>query len=160
MRKPFMILPLALTILLAFTACNQDNVYSKKQKLGDKAWDKDEIFEFTADIDEAGNYQPVFVFRHHTAFAPPAMDVDVEVTSPSGETMNETFTVTVKDEEGEFLSDGAGDYWDLEQEILNDLSFDEPGAYHFQISHPYNDRIPLVLSVGLKIKKERLPGQE
>ena len=62
------------------------------------------------------------------------------------------FMIDVADEDGNYIGDGLGDIWDLEQP-LDTLIIDKPMTMNFQISQKVIDgNLPMVMEVGMKLR--------
>lgn len=144
-----------LAFALFFTSCNPNRIYEKHRKnFTDYHWNKTNVLEFSPVIEDTdAEYQIYIAFRHIYGFQNDAIDLNVEVTTPSGEVSNNIYTITVKNG-NEYLGDCAGDYCDLEQIIQDNYKFSEAGTYTYKISQVTNeDPLQWVMEVGLIIDK-------
>jgi gliding motility-associated lipoprotein GldH len=140
-------------ILLLFAGCS--GVYEKHQEVEDMVWKRDQAYVFEVEIDEPrAGYQVNGAIRHHEAMS--VHDIVTKITY-SGPGVSETafdFVFTLANEHGEWLGDGMGDIYDMEQQIVERLAFPEAGTYTFTIQHVMKqEMIPGVMAVSLSLKK-------
>ncbi len=153
MKKIFF-LPLVLLVLF-ITSCDSGHVYKKfKQNFPDYRWEKVNVLEYTPKItDTTSKYQQILTFRHIYGIPYEAVEVNVEITTPSGEVSDKNYILQLYDGKTE-LSECAGDYCDLETVIEDNYTFPETGTYKFKISQVTNkDPLQFVMEVGLIIDK-------
>ncbi len=143
--------------VLVFTSCNNNSVFEQRQKFENYTWNrlKPLMFEFNIENTDQ-EYNVFFTLRHITQYPYDDLKTNLTITSPSGEERTTVHTFKIKDSEGKFLGDGAGDLWDLKLPVKENMSFNEKGKYRFQIDNlmDYYDVVGL-LDFGLIVEKAR-----
>lgn len=137
------------------TSCDSNNVYKKfKKNFTDYRWEKSKVLEYSPVIQDANiDYQVYIAFRYIYGFPQESIDVNVEMTTPSGDVTTTLYTLYLRDGMEEY-GVCAGDYCDLEQLILEDYKFPETGTYTFKITQATDDDpLQWVMEVGLIIDK-------
>lgn len=122
--------------LMAFlaSAC-QSHYYKEAQNIPNAAWDKNNVISLQANIDDASaTYDVLLDFSYYANITHLALEAQVEITSPSGETETKAMNIPIKTESGEQLGDVAGDYGDISAKIKENSNFSETGVYTFKIS--------------------------
>ncbi len=154
MKKISFIL-LFVSTILSFS-CNKNRIYEKHRKnFTNYRWESSNILEYNPVItDTASAYKLYVAFRHIYGFQHPIVDINVEITSPSGKVTKNAYKLVVIKGKRKYLSDCAGDYCDLETLIEKNYKFKEQGTYTFKIEHLMeNDPVRNVMEVGLIIDK-------
>ncbi|MBN2776901.1 MAG: hypothetical protein JXR36_04635 [Bacteroidales bacterium] len=144
-----------LTFAILLSSCNPNRIYEKHRKnFTDYKWNKTNVLEFSPVIDDIdAEYQIHIAFRHIYGFQNDAIDLNVEVTTPSGDVSNNIYTINVRSG-NEYFGECAGDYCDLEQIIQNNYKFPETGTYKYKITQVTNDDpLQWVMEVGLIVDK-------
>jgi len=146
-----------LLIIIAFalflSACNENRVYEKHRKnFTEYNWEKSKVLEFSPTIENINaEYQIYFAFRYIYGFPQEKIDINVEITSPSGVITNTVYTAVLRDGTNEY-GVCAGDYCDLEHLLEDNYKFQETGTYTFKVSQLTNeDPLQWVMEVGLII---------
>ncbi len=142
--------------LLVLTSCDKNVVYKKYRKdFTEYRWKKAKVVEFSPNIEDTGLYYEIyFLFRHVYGFRHPDLDIDVEVTTPSGKVTKSHYTINVIGDGNKYISDCAGDYCDLEAILEDDFKFNETGVYNLKITQNTANTLNYVMEVGLMIKKK------
>lgn len=154
--KTIKLLSALLAVLFLVTSCNQNRVFEKHRKnFTDYRWESTNVCEYTPVIEDAdAKYDITFALRHIYGFQHKSLNINIEMTSPSGETKSNDYNIQVVGDKREYLSDCAGDYCDLETLIEEDFKFEETGTYTFKITHLMeDDPVQAVMEVGLIIDK-------
>jgi len=147
--------------MICFTSCNNNKVYDRFKKLSPGIdWMRSKKIQFQPSIsDTAIPYDIFFTVRHHTGYPHGILKVNVERISPSGKKMNKKYTLSLRDNNGRFKSEGAGDYWDYQELVEDDYYFTESGKYSYIIQHAMKkDRLTHLFDFGMVIKKD--PGEK
>ena len=141
---------------ITFLSCNQNTVYeTHESNFPDYRWAKEKTINFNPIIEDDTTACDVYLaLRHVAGFQHPAMKVSVERTAPSGETSKKDYSMKVIGDDGQYISDCAGDYCDLEVLIEDDVIFKEKGQYKYVVSQTMDgEYVPNVMEFGLIIKK-------
>ena len=144
---------IVLLIVVTSVACN--HIYKKydEESFGTLSWENGQVVMFNPIIEnpEIG-YELKFGIRHIYGLEITSIDILVNVTSPTGIETNKSYTLNVKDSQGEYIGSCIGDVCDLESIVDESFTFDEVGEYKIAIAHNEPvDKIRGVLAVGLVI---------
>ncbi len=152
MKKAIIMLAI---IPLILTSCSKNKVFEKYTKIENYKWKRDKLITFDVDIkDPKTNYDVTLALRHTTYYAFANIKVDVSVTFPSGELRTKYYNIFVRNTDGSFLGQGAGDLWDLTYPVFTDMTFPEAGIYKFEVQNvmPIME-LPDIMDVGLIVRK-------
>lgn len=130
----------ALVFLIA--ACQPEGrVFVEHQKLSsDLEWMRVDTPAFDIPITQAGQvYDMKLTFRYATGYQYPIAKILVFETSPSGKERTYEYELTIRDDAGNYIGDPAGDIWDSEHLIGPGKVFEEPGTYHYKVTHNMPD---------------------
>ena len=143
-------------IVIFAMSCNENRVYEKHRKnFTDYEWESSKVLEYSPEISELDQEYQIFVaFRHLYGFQIETIGVNVEITTPSGETSNKDYAIPIFENHLVYFGECMGSYCDLEVLVEDNYTFDEAGEYTFKIKH-LMDQDPLlnVMEVGLIIDK-------
>lgn len=129
------LLVLLITPLL-FVACNPGTVYKKYVDLENNKWEKDNKITFDVDIEETDIYYNVeFAFRHTSYYKWANVMVNLTSVYPSGEKRTRDYNFFVRDSDGSFKGEGAGDIWDNYFSLITKAKFPDKGKYSFTIEN-------------------------
>jgi len=145
-----------IAIALVAFSCNENRIYEEhKSEFPNYRWKKNNVVEFKPEVfDLEQRYNIYVAFRHVYGFQLKKVNVDVEMISPSGKTKKKSYKLKVMKGKGEYYSECAGDYCDLETLVEDNFKFKEVGNYIFNITYDEKlDFIPNVMQVGLVIDK-------
>ncbi|MFC2114403.1 gliding motility lipoprotein GldH [Bacteroidota bacterium] len=155
MIKSILVLLISCT-LLTIVSCSPNRVYEKHIKdFPSYRWDANRCIDFTFDIeDTASMYDIFFAFRHINGWQFKFINIKAIIKSPSDITYENSYSLKVMDNNGEYLSNCAGDLCDFEKIIERDFRFTETGIYtiSFQQTMPI-DPLPNIMEVGLIVKR-------
>jgi gliding motility-associated lipoprotein GldH len=143
------------TLLFLFTACDSGQVYKEYESLKNHEWKRDHTIVFDVQIDDIKSNYDVYLSIRHTTYYPYA-NLLVNITSydPSDNMRTKDFEFYLRSPDGQFKAEGAGDLWDIDFLLFEDISFPEEGVYSYHVSNymPYVST-PDIMEVGLIVKK-------
>lgn len=64
--------------------------------------------------------------------------ITLSINAPDGSSRARDFRFRIKDSEGNFKSEKIKGYYHFELPLINDMSFNENGEYHFKIENKYS----------------------
>ena len=151
MKKLLFLLPL----LLLFS-CNKTTLFTQKiDNFTDNRWQKTDTktfeFEIKKNIEEA---DIKLVFSH--VFDPQYQRVPLEVTikNPEGVEDNMFLNLQLKDDEGNSMSDCAGDVCDLEMDLKEGMKM-PAGKYVVTVENKFDgEYIPNVLALRITVEND------
>jgi gliding motility-associated lipoprotein GldH len=152
MKKTIFLLAMLSTLL---SACSKNKVYEKYIKIDNYKWKRDKLITFDVDIKNTNsNYDVILALRHTTYYAFANIKVNVTITFPSGEMRTRDYNIFLRDADGSFKGDGAGDLWDITYPVFDDITFPDVGNYKFEVQNvmPIVE-LPDIMDVGLIVRK-------
>ena len=149
MRNLLLLLSLSLFL---FAGCDSSAVFNNTEKF-ELSWNSKHIVSLSTETINPGKYQEVFVFRYGDGYPFSQLKIHLVTTGDGAMFTDSDFMIDVADEDGNYIGDGLGDIWDLEQP-LDTLIIDKPMTMNFQISQKVIDgNLPMVMEVGMKLRK-------
>ena len=151
MRRIFMLL----TMVVGLTACDSGKVFQSYEDMPNNRWPRDRIVSFAVNIeDTTAKYDVELAIRHSTYYAYANLLVNVTSIYPTGEERTKDYDFLLKNTDGSFKAEGAGDLWDITLPLMEAVQFPKSGKYIFNI----NNIMPLpetadIMQVGLVVKK-------
>jgi len=152
MKKTIVLLVLLSTIL---TSCSKNKVFEKYIKIDNNKWKRDNIITFNVDIkDVKSNYDITLALRHSTYYSFANIKVNVTLTFPSGDVRTRDFNIFLRNQDGSFKGDGAGDLWDITCPVFNQITCPDPGTYKIEVQNimPIME-LPDIMEVGIIVRK-------
>ena len=146
---------IAVIALFALTACNKGKIYEKRQTFDNYTWNRFKPLFFEVEVaDIKPEYNVYLCLRHITQYPYEDLKINLTVYSPSGEERTTMHTFIMKNKDGKFSGEGAGDLWDLKLLVKGNYVFNQAGKYKFQIDNlmDYFDIVGLV-DLGLIVEK-------
>jgi gliding motility-associated lipoprotein GldH len=149
--KKFSILAM---LLFSFSACTPDGrVFSDNQVLSPEIeWHKADVKTFQVPLVADKKYNVAIAFRFANGFPFRSAMVNMEITSPSGETSSQACELVVRQENGDYIGEAGFDIWDSEHQVLTNHSVTETGNYTFKLSHAMaQDPLNFAMEIGLLV---------
>lgn len=148
---------LVFLFLLILSACTNNKIFEKYIKTGNNIWKRDDIKKFEVPIEDTLSlYDVTIAIRHSSYYAFANIKVNLTISYPSGDMRTKEFNIFVRNEDGSFKGDGAGDLWDVAYPALQGVSFPFKGTYVFEIQNvmPLMET-PDIMDVGLIVRKSK-----
>ncbi len=144
-------------LLIIISSCNPGRIYEKHIKLKDYAWDKQETFTFTFEVEDiSASYDIYIAIRHAHIYPYKNLLVSSVMTTPSGEKRYTDYDLMIKDKNGDFLGDGMGDLWDITIPVRKNFRFHEKGKCTIEFENRMSKvRTPAIMEVGLIVEAAR-----
>lgn len=149
------LLSLIVIVFVLFQSCSKNKVYEKYIKIENHKWKRDNIITFDVEIkDTFSKYDIVLAIRHTTYYAFANIKVNVTMISPDKNLRTKDFNIFLRNNDGSFKGDGAGDLWDITYPVFTDISIEKPGTYVFEVQNimPLFE-LPDIMDVGLVVRK-------
>ncbi len=142
-------------VLIFFSACNRNVVYSKYHTFKNNVWPASEKAVFDVMIKDTLSLNNIsLMIRHADDY--PYSNIFLFVTSsyPDGRVISDTMEVMLANNKGEWQGSGAGDIFDLKVPVKRNIRFPRSGNYQFQFAQGMRvDMLPLIMDFGLEIEK-------
>jgi gliding motility-associated lipoprotein GldH len=147
---------LLLLLVLAAFSCQKTVVVNEVQKdFGDNQWAATDVkkFEFKLKKDiEVGDIKLVFSHVHDPQYG--SVPVSVTIENPAGEKENFYMNLQLKDEEGNDMSECAGDVCDLYTSVKEGVKLSK-GTYKVTVENKFAYAyLANVLAVGVRVERE------
>ncbi len=144
----------AILLTLAFS-CQKGIIYKEYHKFDNYTWKRFDKVSFSIAVEHPGTTADiVLTIRHITQYPYDNLPVNIILTTPSGEERIIEKDIRLKDENGEFKGDVAGDLWDVEEILWKDFYFTEVGTYKMELENLVPKMgIPGLADIGVYLKK-------
>jgi gliding motility-associated lipoprotein GldH len=149
---------ICLLAVMAFvvTSCRESAVFRQYVKMENVIWERFNILEFEVPVKNGDRLDFFLFLRHHTDFPYDKLYVNITFYSPDGEMRSRDYTFDLKDEAGEWLSDGMGELWDIEIPIRTGMPFYTAGNCRVRVENKYPKyNTPGIIEVGLIAKSSK-----
>jgi gliding motility-associated lipoprotein GldH len=147
---------ISLSLVALLSSCREPAVYREYIKMPNVNWERFNILEFDVPV-KNGDLLDFYLFvRHHTNFPYDKLYVNITFYSPDGEMRSRDYDFKLKDEEGEWLSEGMGELWDIELPIRKGMPFYAGGKCKIRVENKYSKYdTPGIIEVGLIVKESK-----
>lgn len=153
MKHLFSIVLLAVLLL----GCTPEGrVYEKHKDLSPQVeWKKQDVREFKVPIEDAAtNYNMAIAFRYAYGYQFDILKIAVTEVAPDGTENNKEYELTIRDENGDYIGEGALDIWDSEHPVEQNKKYPSAGEYTYRISHVMpQDPLNFAMEIGVIIDK-------
>lgn len=152
--KKMLVLFLPISLVVLLTSCDQ-RVFQEYRDIPGNRWDRNKPVTFNVEItDTLQAYDVELAIRHTSYYSFANLKVNVFSTFPSGETRTRDLDLMLREKDGSFIGEGAGDLWDIEFEYLSDFTFPQKGTYVFTVQNVMPlPETPDIMQVGWIVKK-------
>ena len=149
MKNPIILLIIA----IALTSCGGNVVFKEYKKLDNISWDRFDVLNFELEVKKDQLLDFDLLLRHHTLYPYDYLDINITFYPPSGGQMSRDYKFKLKDKEGKWLASGAGDFWDIELNIRDEMKFNKDGICKVRLENKMTKiKLPGIIEVGLKAK--------
>jgi gliding motility-associated lipoprotein GldH len=140
---------------LLLLACDSSKIYQRYEDLPGNVWTRDKEITFTVDIQDVNpSYDVMLAVRHSSYYTWANLKLQLTCIYPSGETRTSDQEFLLRNADGSFRGEGAGDLWDIEFPWYEKVKFTEKGTYTFKV----NNAMPRletedIMQIGLIVRK-------
>jgi gliding motility-associated lipoprotein GldH len=159
-KKPF-ILPVFIMIIvfsMIWQSCNKNKIYSERVTIENYRWYSEKPAIFEAQISEKYIKKPLKLFlsiRYIQGFPYKDLDIRISVTDSNGVTNYKDLSIPIISDESKYIGDGAGDYWDLDYAVDNNLVLDVAGNYIIKISSTMKENpVNFINTIGVTLEDQ------
>lgn len=147
---------LIIVVFALATSCNKNKVFEKHHKLDNYSWNRFNKIAFDVDIKEAGTYDIYIAVRYIHGVPYRIIPSGLQIIFPEGEERYNDFELSIRNKDGSYKGEVAGDIWDCPILVLKNYSLSKQGIYSF-IIHNLRDKLetPGIMEIGLIIKKTK-----
>lgn len=162
MKSRFRIVALAMVVLSAIYACDENRVYEKNKDIPEHAWHKDSVLSFEVEIKDPGiPYHVFYNIRNAVSYPTQNLYLRIEVQDSTGRILTSDLNnIELFDPKtGKPYGDGLGDIFDHRVKVLDSFIFPDSGMYAVEVQHRMREnvmvenRLPDVMSVGIRVEK-------
>ena len=148
---------LVIAVFILLLSCNTEKVFHEVKKFDDYKWRREDKAVFSFDLqDTTVNYEMVLNIRYIQGFPFKFLPLTIEITAPSGETLELEDNIQIIKDDHSYIGDGAGSYWDLDYTVP-DYPFHEKGVYKIVIQHALSEEILSPFNeIGVSIYKKNI----
>ena len=148
-------------ILLFFTGCQQNQLFSETQLFQEEGWHKDSIATFKLPIlDTVATHQVFINTRNTNAFKFSNLYLIAKLNYPNGKQKIDTLQYLMAKPNGEWLGVGATSVKENKLWYLQDFQFNETGIYSIDLRHAMRKNGEIdglnylegVLDIGIQIE--------
>ena len=141
----------ALTLLL--TSCGQKSVFTERVRFDNITWDRFDILTFNVDVQKDQKLDFDLLLRHHTLYPNDYLDLNITFYTPSGASMSRDYHFKLKDKDGKWKAEGAGDLWDIVLPIRDEMLFSKAGICKVRVENKMTKiNTPGVIEIGLRAR--------
>lgn len=161
-------------LLLTVSACDEQRVFEQNTDIKDYAWHKDSVVQFQVPIQNAEiPYNLYYNVRNALSYPAQNLYLQIEIADSTGKTIaTDLNNIELFDRQtGKPFGNGLGDMFDHQVPVYKDFKFPVPGVYQVNIQHQMresssnlkimeNNRLPYIMSVGLRVEKAGATDQQ
>lgn len=147
---------LVLFLSVLIVSCDSSEIYQNWQDIKIYQWKRDNVITNKVNIEDIDkNYKLSIGLRYLPSINEKEIKLVMGIVSPKGETVQKSYTVKLKNDEGEHLGEVMGQVADIKQVVEENYTFKEKGEYTFNIAQAMpNDPQGGIGEVGLLINKK------
>lgn len=147
----------AAALLMLLTACDPGRVYEQNTNLPENSWAIDNEPEFKFDIKEPGQYDIFVNVRYNLQYEFYNLYLQHKLLAPDGKQLSGKLheVVLMDPKTGKPLGKGSSDIFDLQQPLLENVTFTKPGTYTIRLTqYMRRDPLPYIQAVGIRVAKK------
>jgi gliding motility-associated lipoprotein GldH len=146
---------LSALICLLLLSCDKSRVFEKNIKIPGNTWKKENIIHFSVNISDTANSHNIYInLRNRSQYTYSNIFMFITTHAPSGESVRDTFEITLADARGRWLGKGIGNALNNQVLYLRNIKFPYRGIYVFDIEQAmWDDELDNIVDVGLRIEK-------
>jgi gliding motility-associated lipoprotein GldH len=133
----FLIFSMITVLSVILLSCNNNKIYSERVTIENFRWYSVKPVVFEAQISEKYIKKPLKLFlsiRYIQGFPYKNLDIRISITDPNGVMNYKDLSIPVISDDFKYIGDGAGDYWDLDYAVDNNIVLDVVGKYTIKIA--------------------------
>jgi gliding motility-associated lipoprotein GldH len=154
-KKVFYITFFYALIFLLLLSCDKNRVFEKNVKIPGNTWQKSNIIHFNVNISDTSSSHNVYInLRNRSQYAYSNIFMFITMHAPNGESVRDTFEITLADARGRWLGRGIGNALSNQVPYLQNVKFPYRGVYVFDIEQAmWDKKLENIIDVGLRIEK-------
>jgi len=153
-------LSIGILIVMSFQFCSKNRIFHQSNSMENYKWFNNKTIIFEPEISNEFINKPLKLFltvHYIQGFPYKYLHLKIEITDPKGEKKYQDISIPIISDELKYYGDGAGDYWDLDYVVDDELIIETSGKYKIEIKsmmeeNPVNflDEIALTIEEGKK----------
>ena len=149
-------------VILLIQACQSDMIYNKYVSIENNEWGKELVLEFEIPVQDTVNSYNLFInLRNTKDYGFSNLFLITQMTFPDQSKVIDTLEYEMTDAAGHFLGSGFSDIKENKLFYKNNVRFQEPGNYLFQVKQAMRNRNKIeginpllgVSDVGISMEK-------
>ncbi len=149
-------------VILLIQACQSDMIYNKYVSIEKNEWGKELVLEFEIPVQDTVNSYNLFInLRNTKDYGFSNLFLITQMTFPDQSKVIDTLEYEMTDAAGHFLGSGFSDIKENKLFYKNNVRFQEPGNYLFQVKQAMRNRNKIeginpllgVSDVGISMEK-------
>lgn len=162
MRKNGKIFLWLVLFLLFLYSCNSGSIFSESKDIPGSEWNKNNILSYNFKIEDT--LQPYNVYlnvRNTSKYQFRNLFLFIETTSPSGNTVRDTFECILADDRGRWYGKGWGDVYENKIPYKEYIRFPSKGTYSIEIQQAMRrTNLKHITDIGVVIEKTNIPQSD
>jgi gliding motility-associated lipoprotein GldH len=142
---------------LFLIACKSNKIFEQYKDIDNNKWSRDNVISFNVNIEDISiPYDVSLAIRHSSYYVWADIMVNMTVIYPSEEERTKDHDLMLRNKDGSFKAEGAGDLWDITFPIFSSFKFTETGKYQFKVQNIMPQPVTEdIMQVGLIVKKSK-----
>ncbi|MBW6491189.1 MAG: gliding motility lipoprotein GldH [Lentimicrobium sp.] len=147
---------LILTVVIAFTACDQDKFFDESLSLPGDTWPKEEALSFLVNIeDTVSPYRFHINVRNSTSYGYNNIYFFLTTEYPGGGYSQDTIECLLAAKDGSWLGKGTGSYRDNRIHIRDNIRFPRKGTYTLHLRQAMRENeLKGISEAGIRLEKQ------
>jgi len=156
-KLPSYQLVVSILFVLLLASCHRNRIYNESLSFDNYKWLKSRPVIFQPEITNETVKKPLKLnlnIRYIQGFPYKFLHLRVYLTNPKGESQYRDISIQIISDETTYNGEGAGDYWDLDYTVDDQMVFEMTGKYKIQII-PFmqDDPVNFIDEIGLSLEK-------
>ncbi len=145
----------ALCIFVVCSSCDRNMVFEQHNTIPGETWNyRDSIHYDVTIADTAGIYNIYLNIRNTGEYPYSNIFLFIDVKSPAGASVRDTFEIPLADKRGVWYGKGTGSVFSLQVPYKTTIKFPYPGIYQFDIQHAmWNKNLDGIADVGIRVER-------
>ncbi len=142
-------------IIISLFSCDPNQIFENNIDISDFSWHKDSIIRFEVDVQDTINPHNIYInVRNTSRYKMQNLFLFINTTSPTGNSLRDTFECYLSDERGKWTGSGWGDIYDNQFIYKKNIRFPVSGTYIFEYIQAMRvDNLEYISDIGLRIEK-------
>ncbi len=162
MKKSKRLLIIFGLLLVIFPGCDKNKVFEGYKSIPGAVWERDSIAQFIVPVTDTVMYNNLYVnIRNNISYPYSNLWLFIEIAQPNGESVKDTFELTLADPLGKWTGDGFGDLRTLQAIYRENVYFPVAGEYKINIQQGMRVKgLTGISDIGLRVEKNQRSGKE